>query len=603
VVRGPSLLRYGSSAAGGVVNVLDGRIPSEAPEDGLDGKVRLGAATVDESVEAVAGASALLGEGNGFSVVATGALSVRDAQDYEIPGYAESSILRALEEAEHEEEHEGEEHGEDEHDEEKGLLKNSFNEFESASGGLSFIGDRGFLGFSVQSLSNSYGIPGGGHGHGGHDEEEHEEHDEEEHEGEEHEEGHGHGHEGVFIELEQNRFDVNGSLELGGAFERLDIFGGYADYEHTEFEGPGEIGTVFGNEGYEIRAEAIQTPRGNWRGANGVQYRSREFSAIGEEAFVPPTETRQIGIFTVQEWSFGGTIFEAAARYENTEQEDALGGDSQDFDALSASVGVHSDIGGNNHVSASILRTERAPGSEELYSNGPHLATSSFDIGDPTLGTETALGAELGYRFEGDRLRFALTGFYTDYEDFIYQAFTGQTGEDILLAAGEDDEEELEEFGGLDVLRYTAADAVFYGLEFEGSADLGTVGGAAFSADVVADWVDATLDEVDLSGSDQLPRIPPLGIIAGVNAEVGQLDLRFEAEHAAEADETAAFELPTDSFTLLNFYADYDFNETVGVSFSVLNASDEDARLHTSFLKDTVPLPGRNFRFSLNWRF
>jgi len=137
-----------------------------------------------------------------------------------------------------------------------------------------------------------------GHGHG-HEEEEHDEdHEEDEdHEDEEHEEEHGEEEEeaGVFIELDQIRYDVNAGWEFDGDFvEKIQIFGGYADYTHTEFEGPGEVGTVYDNEGYEVRAELIQAARGSWRAAHGVQLRERDFSAIGEEAFVSPSLTQQI---------------------------------------------------------------------------------------------------------------------------------------------------------------------------------------------------------------------------------------------------------------------------------------------------------------------
>lgn len=617
IVRGTALLRYGSSAAGGVVNVFDGRIPSEVPEGGLDASARAGYTTVDEGTEFAAGVNALIGSLGGVDIVFSAAGSVRDADDYDIPGFAESAALRELEEMEedhdHDDDHGHDDHGHEDEDEGEGTLENSFNEVDVFSAGLSFIGDRGFLGFSVQQYESSYGIPAGhDHGHG---------HDDEEHAGDHAEEhGDGHGEDGVFIELEQTRFDVNGSLELGGFFERADLFAGFADYEHIEFEGPGERGTVFANEGYEIRLEGIQQQIGNWRGATGFQFRNREFSAIGDEAFVPPTETNQFGLFTFQEVTLGQFLLEGAARYENTRQEriDSVaevltiengaiattgGVDERTFDTFSVTAGGRYAFNDALSASVQLLRTERAPTTEELFSNGPHLATQAFEIGNQDLDKEIATGVEAGLRFSNDVVSLAFNWFYTDYTDFIFEQNTGLAGDAVLVFQGEDDPEELEEFEELLVFEFAQQDATFHGFEVEAFADLGTFMNTDFSVDLVADWVDANFDDPAPGQSENVPRIPPLGVIVGANAVTGPLSFRAEAEYANEAEDTAAFELPTESFTLVNLYADWSVTENVYVSLAALNIGDEEARNHASFVKDEVPMPGRNFRFAVGFRY
>ncbi|MEM6913291.1 MAG: TonB-dependent receptor, partial [Pseudomonadota bacterium] len=546
VIRGSGLLRYGSAANGGVVNVTDGRIPSTVPEKGVNAAARGSVTTVDNAYEFAGGGNVLIGEFGGVSVVASGAGAYRDADDYDVPADPESNVLRR---------EEGEELAPDV---DSVTLENSFVETESYSGGLSFIGDKGFFGFSVQQFETEYGLPGG-HGHG-HEEEEGDDHDDDDHE-EEEEEG------GVFIDQEQTRVDVNASLNLDTDFiSRIDLFAGYADYEHTEFEGPGEPGTVFTNEGYEIRVEAQQAQRGNWRGASGFQYRRSEFSAIGEEAFVDPVDTDQYGFFSFQELTFGPALVEGAIRYERTELTDTVDNIDRDFDGFSASLGGSYQVSDFVSVSATVSRTERAPTATELFADGPHLATNQFEIGDTEIDTETALGVEGGVRFDNDWGYLAVTGFYTDYSDFIYLRDLGQTGADILLSRGEDDEEELEEFGELAAAQFTAADATFAGFEIEAAAELGQFFGIDFSSDVVVDYVDAKLSEADSSGSDQLPRIPPLGVIFGVEASYLDFGLRTEVEYSAEADDTASFELPTDSYTLLNLYADWEMAENVFTS-------------------------------------
>ncbi|MEO1042181.1 MAG: TonB-dependent receptor [Pseudomonadota bacterium] len=588
VIRGSGLLRYGSAANGGVVNVTDGRIPSTVPEKGVNAAARGSVSTVDNAYEFAGGANVLIGEFGGVSVVASGAGAYRDADDYDVPADPESNVLRR---------EEGEELAPDV---DSVTLENSFVETESYSGGLSFIGEKGFFGFSVQQFETEYGLPGGhGHGHG------EEEHEDEEHEDEDHEDEHGEEEEGgVFIDQEQTRVDVNASLNLDtDIISRIDLFAGYADYEHTEFEGPGEPGTVYDNEGYEIRVEAQQAQRGNWRGASGFQYRSSDFSVIGEEAFVDPVDTDQYGFFSFQEFTFGAALVEGAIRYERTELTDTVDNIDRDFDGFSASLGAAYDLTDTVKVIGNVFRTERAPTATELFADGPHLATNTFEIGDTELDTETAIGVEGGLRFRTDRGYLSVTGFYTDYQDFIYLRDLGITGADILLSRGEDDEEELEEFGELVGSQFTAADASFTGFEIEAGAELGQFWGVDLTSDLVVDYVDAKLSEADSTGSDQLPRIPPLGVIFGVEADYLDFALRTEVEYSAEADDTASFELPTDSYTLVNVYADWEMAENVFISIAALNLANDEARQHTSFIKDVAPLPGRNFRFSLTYRY
>lgn len=567
VVRGTALLRYGSSAAGGVVNVIDGRIPEQALDSGT-GAIRAQTATVDDSVEASGGLTTPIADlGNGKLMLNLQG-AIRDAQDFEVPVEPESETLRAFE---------GEELGEGEDQ----LLENSFVETKSGSVGLSYAGERGFLGVSLKETRTEYGIPGG---HG----------DEGEDDGEE-EEG------GVFIDLDQTRVDVNGRYDFaGGAFQSLSLFAGYADYAHTEFEGPGEPGTVFGNEGWEARVELLQTERGGWRGASGVQVRQREFSAIGEEAFVPPTETEQYGVYTFQEVRSGPWHIEGAARIETTDHERQLDGFSLDFTGVSGSLGAGYAITDNLNVATTVFRTERAPVTEELFSDGPHLATNQFEIGDETLDIETAVGIEGLIHVHGDRGNLTLNVFHTEYDDFIYERATGEFGDDILIARGEDDPEELEEFGELPVFVFTAADATFTGFEIYGDLNLGEFSGVTLRADGVLDYVETVLDD---GAGDDLPRIPPLGLAAGLEAEGYGGSLRFEVDHAGSQDQVADFELPTDSYTLFNLFASYALTDRVTARAAVLNLTDEEARLHTSFLKDVAPLPGRNLRVSVSYDF
>ncbi len=459
-----------------------------------------------------------------------------------------------------------------------GRLENSATETKSLTGGLSYVGDRGFFGVAVHRFESDYGIPGG-HDHAHEEEHEDEEHDEDE--DHDHEEESEEEEELVTIGLNQTRIDVNGRIDLDGFIQTLQVFGGYADYEHTEFEGS-EVGTVFANEGYEVRAEAIQAEQDGWNAAYGIQYRDRDFSAIGEEAFVPPTETKQFGIYTFQEKTLGNLHLEAAARFENTDQENTVTGESLSFDGISLSAGGDYHLSDAIRVGGTVFRTERAPTTEELFSNGPHLATSAFELGDTSLGIETATGVEAAIRHREDGHFLTLNLFYTDYSDFIFESATG------------------EEEDGLDVFQFGAADATFRGFEVQGGADLTTIGAFDIKADGLVEYVRAKTD------TGNLPRIPPLSTLVGLEAESERFSFRAELDYVAEQNKISEFELPTDDYGLVNLFATWKAPvdaQPVRISVSVQNLFDTEARQHASFLKDEVPLPGRNVRFSIGTQF
>lgn len=572
IVRGSSMLLYGSSATGGVINVFNGRIPTAAPEDGLDGSVRVGTSTVDNGIETSGGFDLKLGEFGGNALVFHGEGFYRDADDYDIPGFAESERLRALEEAEEEHE-EGEEHEEEE--EVFGTVENSAFETKGGSAGLSIVFEDGFFGISATAIDTTYGVPGG-HGHG-HEEGE-EESEEEEEEG------------GVTIDLEQRRFDVNGEVEGDfGLFQKAKLRLGYADYKHVEIEPSGEIGTNFSNVGWEGRLELVSKTRslfgGELNGATGVQYRKRDFSAIGEEAFVPPTETDQFGIFALKEFSTGPWRLELGGRYEHTSHEVQETGLERDFDGFSVSGGAGFQASENVFFGVTAFRTERAPSTEELFSNGPHLATNAFEIGDPTLEEELARGVEATARITTERFSGSVSGYYTSYRDFIFEAVTG-------------DEED-----GLPVFQFFAEDAQFRGFEAQITGELFRASIFDIHGDASVDYVRATTDS---NGNSNLPRIPPLSGIVGLEARSEHVDLRAELEYAADQDDVTEFELPTDGYEVFNAFVTvrpFTGNPAVAVRLAANNLTDEDVRLHTSFLKDLAPLPGRNFRISLQTTF
>ena len=580
IFKGSGTLLYGSGAIGGVVDTHTGRIPNRVPED-LDGRLDLRWA---DNGNAGNGSFRLDGGAGNFAWHLDGFR--READDYEIPGYAESALLRAMEEEEHEHEEHGDEmghhddghHDEDEdHEEEEeafGVLPGSALDMKGGAAGFSFVGERGFIGVSVSTLNGEYGIPGHAHEH---EEEEH--HDDEEHEEEHDEEGN------PFIDLQQTRVDFEAARTdpLPG-FSSLNVRLGVNDYEHLEIEPSGEVGTAFENEAWEARVELTHLPVGGWGGAVGLQLSDRSFSVVGEEAFTLPVDSRAIGVFWVGERSFESFAIEAGARLENVEHEPVTGAGT-DFTTLSASLGAIVPL--DDSWSASLLAdySARAPVGEELFSDGPHLATRSFEIGDPGLDEEHALNFSATLRAAGSRWSVAGTLYYTQFNDFIYQAATG------------------EERDGFDVRAFAQADAVFMGMDLEASAVVAQWGEATLEARGFFDTVSA---ELDVSGNDNIPLLPPDRAGIGLAFTSGAFSASLDYVRSSDQNSVTEYELPTEGYGDLRAYVRYGIERGGTLTELYLrgrNLTGEEQRHHTSIVKDLAPAPDRTIEAGLRVRF
>ncbi|MEL7058838.1 MAG: TonB-dependent receptor [Acidobacteriota bacterium] len=567
ILRGPSTLLYGSSAAGGVVNIVDGRIPTLRAESGVSGIVDLSLGTVADQR---AGTVRLDGGSGDWAWHLDATILEQD--DYDIPDEAEVDP---------------------EPDEEPitGALPNSDVESDSFGAGLTyFIGDRALIGVSVSGFNTEYGIPGGGHGH-----EEGEEHgDEEEHEGEEHEdEDEDHDHEEgeeedefVRIDLERERVDLRAEIFGGlGAFEGLEFRLGVVDYEHVEIEFEGdepEVGTRFFNDSWEARAQVIQRERNGWTGSFGLQLEQEEVEAIGEEAFIPPSEADTLGLFTFQELKRGPVRWQFGARWE-TSDVDAEASPDRSFDGISASVGAVWDFADDWQLAASLSRSTKLPNAEELFANGAHVAVQTFEIGDPDLDEEVSNSLDLTLRRTADRWSGSLTAFTNRFDDYIFRNFTG------------------EEEDGFPVIVYSQADADFWGFEFETRFELWRADDRHFDLELRGDLVRAEFD----AGGD-LPQIPPQRLGLGVHYHVPRWHFYAEAMEVDEQDRVAENETPTDGYTMVNAGVSYRWlfgGQVIDILVRGRNLLDEDARNHVSFLKDTVPLPGRDVGLSVRFSF
>ena len=582
VLKGPATLLFGSGAIGGAVNVVDGRLADTIPDEPLSGRAEIRGNTVNDERTGMFRLDGV----NGNWVLHVDGL-VRDTDDYDIPGVA---ILH-----DHEE---GEEHEEEPQPE--GTLPNSSVKTRAGAIGATWLGEGGYFGLAGSTYRSNYGIPAGAHVHG---EEDHDhDHDgEADHDEEAHEEG------AVRIDMVQNRVDLKTGIYNPVSFlQSVNLRAAWNDYEHVELEG-GLPATRFTNEGYDARLEAVQKDWNGWRGAFGLQFGSTDFGAVGEEAFVPSTTTDNVGAFIVQEKDFGPWKLELGARYDHVElkPEDRA---ARDFDAVNLSAAAIWRLTDGFDLRFGLDRSERAPTNEELFAGGTHVATQSIEIGDEALDTEKGVRAEIGAHWHTDRVDLKLALYQTKFTDFIYLTDTGV-------------EEE-----GYPVRLWTQDDATFTGAEAEAKIQLADTASGAWDLRLFGDYVRAELDgsgtrtaafevphgdhthdyEVQIAQGGYLPRIAPMRVGADLGWSLGGWRASVGAVRYGKQDDVAQNEEASDGYTLVDAHVAYRWERTASsweVFLDGSNLTDEEARPHTSLLRDYAPLPGRGVAFGLRAYF
>ena len=627
VLRGPATLLYGSGAIGGVVNVVDNRIPKEATEE-TTGELIFQHDTVSDGQTIALD----LNGGSGNFAWHVDAFN-RDTDNYEIPGPAEA-------EETHDHEDEGEEHAA----EATGELANSSTNAQGFTLGGGWITDDYTVAFAYGRLESDYGIPGHAHGEEEHG---HEGEEEEGHEGEE-----SHAEEQVLGQLEQDRFQAMLDWKnLGGNFSEVHWHTAYTDYEHREVEN-GQVGTTFENDTFESRLWAKHKGFLGWQGILGLHYNNIDFSALGAEAFTPASKTDSLALFVLEEkkqgdllWQLGGRIertsispdnnfFEGGHAHEHEGEEEheehEINFSDQDYTAVSLSAGVVWTVSEQHRWALNFAHSERAPSASEIFSRGAHIGTQTYEIGagfeihregdeveleqrSSKVKKETSNNIDLTYRYTGDELDFTLNLFYNQVDDYIFQQNTGlfAMGGEIHAHAGEEhheeEEHEEEEHGHEDehahgeselpVFQFQQQDATLYGFEAELDYHLND----NWRLSAFTDYIRAELDD-----NTNVPRIPPLRFGSELHWENENWHAEVGVTRYSKQDKISSFETKTDGYTLvsanLNYYVTWgDADVTLFVKGE--NLTDEEARVHSSFLKNLAPIPGRNISLGIKTQF
>lgn len=581
VIRGPASLMYGSNAIGGLVNLADGRIPASMPSGPVSGLVETRGNSADLERAGVAR----------FEIPA-GPLAIhldaasRKTDDIYIPGFARTEAVRQSGKTlvhhgldDHDDHHDDElSHVDSELDEHRSedsvyneprkKLPFSATQTTSATAGASYILDGGFVGASVGTNQQDYGVPNGG--------------------------------DDISIDSKSDRYEMRGSIPTGsGLVESFSFNLAGTDYKHTEFEGD-ETGTVFKNKGFEGRLELKHAKLGGLKGVWGYQLQDSDFEAIGAEAFQPPTDATTNSGFIYEEYEITQTLaLQASSRIDfaslSTSGLDDGRVTANDINNTNGSQSFGLIWRPNKSYSGlvSFAHTERSASGQELFANGPHVATAAYEIGDPNLRTERANGVDISIRKHDGFFRGSIGAFYNQVDNYI----SLNRGLDITARHSE------EHLDDLPIYYFENNDATFMGFEMKGALHFIDNIGEELSFDIQPDYVHAQNRDLD----SPLPRITPFRIRSGINYYQENLfRIRLEAQNVLRQERNAFMESETPGYTMLNLMISKEIPIRSSVAELFLrgtNLLNETAREHTSFIKDIAPLPGASVSAGVRFRF
>lgn len=555
VIRGPSTLLFGAGTVGGLVNVTDSKLPTAMPEKGYEGNATLRYNTGSDEKLATAGVT--LGLGDQVALRVEGLK--REANDYIAPDYV----------------HEGEK---------ERRVDNTFAKGQTVNVGLSWIYDRGFTGISYSNRQDQYGLPGHSHEYeschlhglslhcGEHD------HDEDGHDHDDHD--HDHAHEaGPWIDLKSERYDVRTELdEPFAGFKKLRAQASYTDYQHDEIE-EDTIATHFKNKGYHGRLELVHNPLGTWEGVIGTQYGQQKLELTGEEAFLAPNTTKKWSVFALEHAQLNDVHVELAARADQ-QKIDIDDSSKKDFDgsAFSVSGAANWEFAPNYKLSLVTSHQERLPLAQELYADGGHFATNTYELGNDQLSKEKSNNVELGFHYDDNTFDYHVHVYHNWFDDYIY----AQT---------------LDRYKDFRLVQYAQDKAKFYGAEAEAGYQISPI----YKLRVFGDYVRGKID------NDNAPRVPAGRLGTKLNADFDDhWSGSAEYYHVFQQGKIAAYETDSQSYNMLNLGVAYSGKYSNVSDYRVfLNANnllDDQVYQHASFLS-TIPQVGRNFSVGVNFSF
>lgn len=410
----------------------------------------------------------------------------------------------------------------------------------------------------------------------------------------------------------KHSFTVRGGAhDLTGAFDAFRATATIRRYKHEELEGD-EVGTAFKNDTTELELIGNHRAFGRLKGSAGAWVLGRAFDAVGAEALSPAVDQRGVAAFLFEEVTWPHVTLQFGGRVDHSRYE-PLGETERTFTTGSGSAGILLRPAATNDaltVAVSLARAARYPALEELFYFGPHPGNFTFEIGNPAIGPEHALGLDLAFRWRSARASGEVTYFRNDISNYLFRSpvaeeefeerlgefaerFPGRGIGEEEPGAGEEEEEE-----SFPIIEYVAADSLLQGIEAHGDFQLTP----QLVAEVGLDYVRGSLKATDTP----LPRIPPLRFRGGLRYQYNAFQTGGEFTISAKQDRVFTDEALTDGYQLLRLFAVYSFQAgkaTNTITARVDNVTDELYRNHLSFIKQLVPEMGRNFKVVYGVRF
>jgi len=538
IVRGPVTLLYGSSAVGGVVNVTNSRIHDEYTE-GFAGVFDAQTSSVNSGAEAAIkadyGANRWMWHVDG---------SLDKTKDLKIPGYERSVPQRISDPIT---------------PEPRDREVNSSSQLGSGALGTSYVSDAGYLGLSVATYKSNYGVV---------------------------------VEPDTRIDMRQTRFDIAGGLKNVGIFKEIRLKTAESIYKHQEIE-EGVAGTTFKNNGNESRLELVQKEQGRWSGTVGAQSNVFQFSALGEEAFLPKTTNTALALFGFEEYDLSPVKISFGLRGEADRVKPEVSGpftltDAASFATGSAALGGSYKFTPTFSTALNLSYNERAPNYEELFADGPHGATFTFQRGDPNLKKEKSLAAEWSLRHESRDLTGVLSLYTQHFSNFIALTPTGVFDDtDGSGVAGDGPED-------LPIYDYLSQAANIYGAEADVKMNLPVGVPGRLDLELRGDYVRGK----NSATGDNLPRMSPPRLMVGLEHTWERWSSDVDVQQVFKQAKIARYETPTDGYVQADLGLGYKLKRggTETLLFGrVNNIFDVEERNHVSFLKDYTQLGGRNF--------
>ncbi|OTG67344.1 zinc piracy TonB-dependent receptor ZnuD [Acinetobacter silvestris] len=555
VIRGPSTLLYGAGSVGGLVNVIDSKIATQMPENGYEGDIGVRYNTGNDEKLAHVGATVALGSNLALRVEGL----TRDTNNYIAPNY---SVI--------------EEHGDHSHTTQERRVDNTFSTSDNVNVGLSWVGERGFAGVAYSNRQDQYGLPGHSHeyesctlsassstlvGCGVNPTENHE-----------------HAETGPWIDLKTQRYDFRSELnDPFAGFNKLRAQASYTDYQHDEIE-DGSAMTIFKSKGYEGRIELVHNPIANWEGVVGVQASQQKLDISGEEAILSPNKTQKYSLFGLEHKQWNDLHFELGARFDH--QHINIDSTQKDFagNAFSYSGAVNWEFRPNYKLSLLGSHQERLPSAQELYSEGGHFATNTYELGNEDLTKEKSNNVELGLHYDDEKLSYHVHLYHNWFDNYIYA-------------------KTLDQYKNFRLINYTQNEAKFYGTEAEVAYQFSPI----YKVSLLGDYVRGKID------AENAPRIPAGRLGTRVNADFDDhWSGSAEYAHVFKQNDSASYETDTQGYNMVNIGVAYKYpmsgKQEARVFLNANNLLDETVYEHSSFLAN-IPQIGRNFVMGVDFKF